>query len=150
MLNALETEQRDSASQSVELTKPELRLGSLRTVSRGLKELLPTGPRCSSEFHSVRVEGSLSTVLSSSQAKLAAVAVASEVEVEVQDAALERTLEAALVRHLPLLVHDLERDVLRSLRCGKTSPTVTPLPANVPPQYPIPTYRFQWTDSEKG
>ena len=84
-------------------------------------------------------------VLSSGQAKLAAVAVASEVEVEVQDAALERTLEAALVRHLPLLVHDLERDVLRSLRCDKTSPTVTPLPAKVPPQYPIPTYRFRRT-----
>ena len=57
MLNALETEQRDSASQSVELTKPELRLASLRTVSRGLKELLPTGPRCSSELHSLSESG---------------------------------------------------------------------------------------------
>ena len=40
------------------------------------------------------------------------VAVALEVEVEVQDAALKGALEALLVRVLPLLVQDLEGDVL--------------------------------------
>ena len=43
---------------------------------------------------------------------LAPVALAPEVKVEVEDAALKGALEALLVAVLPLLVQDLERDVL--------------------------------------
>ena len=38
-----------------------------------------------------------------------------EVEVELQDAALEAALEAALVRVLPLVVDDLEGNLLREV-----------------------------------
>ena len=53
-----------------------------------------------------------SQIIMHARPELAPVALASEVEVEVQDAALEGALEALLVAVLPLLVQDLERNVL--------------------------------------